>query len=121
MHKYMGKFFKLIIEDKITKWGILLSFLFIFLGLLITVIFFTQLPPFLPIYNKLPWGYARVGTKIEIFLPFLICIAITGTNSVISAKIYEKIPLLSRILCASALGASILYLIFIIQLIYLIK
>lgn len=117
----MQKFFKPIFEDTITKWGILSSFLFIFLGLLITLIYVKELPPFLPIYNKLPWGYARIGTKIQIFVPFLICIAIAVGNSIISTKIYEKIPLLSRILCASALGASILYLIFIAQLIYLIK
>lgn len=121
MHQYMRKFFKPILEDNITKWGIQLSFLFIFLGLLITIIFFRELPPFLPIYNKLPWGYARIGTKIEIFVPLLICIAVTVGNSIISTKIYEKVPLLSRILCAAALGASILYLIFIAQLIYLVK
>lgn len=117
----MQKIFKPLFEDKITKLGFILSIIFMLVGFIFILIFFRNLPPYLPIYNKLSWGYARVGRKIEIFIPFVITLMIVLINNIIGAKVYEKIPLLSRILSATALGSSVLFFIFIIQLIYLIR
>jgi len=117
----MQKLFKPIINDKITYWGFIISSLFLVLGFGAILSFFRFLPTYFPIYNKFAWGYSRVGSRWEIFVPFTITFVILVSNLFVSANIYQKVPLLARILCATTIGASVLFFIFIVQLVYLIK
>lgn len=72
-----------------------------------------HLPPFLPLYNKMAWGYARLGNKWEIFIPiFFVLICISG-NTYLGLKLQQKLPLLARFIFTTNLAISIFTAIFI--------
>src|SRR5690242_5005747 len=106
----MKNLFKNFPEDRIIAWGFNLSIFFILGSILITLVFYRFLPPFLPVYNKMPWGYARVGSKIEFFIPIAIALALYIVNFILSSYLYKKVILLARFLAAATvlLSASIL-------------
>lgn len=117
----MKKFFNLLWKDKITYWGFLASILFILTSFILIVLFYQKLPPFLPLYNKLPWGYSRIGRKIEIFIYFGLACIIFILNLILSAFIYKRIVLLARFLCMTTVIISLFVLIFTVQIIMLMK
>lgn len=116
----MKDFFKDLVQDK----AITLSLFFNGFFMLITIIFilftYWSLPPFVPIFNQLPWGDKRLGTTFTIFIPVFCAILIFAINSIASAAIYKKIPLVSRMLAAVSLLASILSGLFVARTIILI-
>jgi hypothetical protein len=116
----MKGLFKKINADKIIRLDTYFSFAFLFLHLIYIVILYSFLPPFLPLFNQMPWGEERLGTKIEIFLPFLISISFFSLNLFLALRLYEKMPLISRILSITSLLICILIFIFIVRTIQLI-
>ncbi len=116
----MKKLFKKINADKIMRLGTYLSIGLILLHLIYITFYYFYLPPFLPLYNQMQWGRDRLGNKIEIFLPLLITISFFALNLFLSLQIYEKMPLLSRILNITGLLICILTFIFIIQTVQLV-
>lgn len=115
----MNAFFKYIQADRILYAGFLISSIFIVLTILATLLFYRSLPPFIPLYNQLPWGESRLGTRIEIFIPSFMGILIFGTNIILSSLFYSKIPLVARIFSITSLLVSLLLLLFVIRLIQL--
>lgn len=116
----MKEFFKFIKSDKIIYFGFITSGILLFIAIVGVLALFQILPPFLPIYNKLPWGYARIGAKIELFIPIGIATSIFIFNSFLSKYAYKKVLLLGRILAAITLLVSISLFIYILQIIILI-
>ena len=108
----MQKIIKNIYKDKIAAWSFSLSMGLTVLMLLIIGIFYIYLPPFLPLYNKMAWGYARLGNRWEIFLPLLLIIAYVSLNTYIGIKLQPKIPLLARFVFVSSLAVSVFTVIF---------
>jgi hypothetical protein len=82
--------------------------------------FYLSLPPFLPLFNQLSWGEERLGTKIEIFLPVVIAILFLLFNFFLLNYLYEKMPLVARILGITTLLIAIISFIFILQTLHLI-
>jgi hypothetical protein len=117
----MKKFFKYLKQDKITYWTFLLSSLFILASLLGIIIFYKTLPPFLPLYNKMPWGYSRIGRKEEIFIYIGIAILFFFTNFFIAFHLYKKIALLARFLCLTTIMICFFVFIFSMQIILLMR
>lgn len=115
----MSAIFKTILDDKITKWGLVLSCIFLMLEIIFIAIFYFSLPPLLPLFNQMPWGERRLGIRVEIFIPALLSILFIVTNFFILSRLYEKTPLLSRILSITAFLASLLSFIFIAKTIHL--
>ncbi len=111
--------YKLILEDKITRWGLILSGIFLVLGIISIGIYYFSLPPLLPLFNQLPWGEKRLGSRPEIFIPVLLAILFLIINFITSARLYKKTPLLSRMLSITTLLASLLSFIFIVRTVYL--
>ncbi len=105
--------------DKIIKLGTYLSLSLIFLHLIIIAGFYVILPPYIPLYNQMSWGNDQIASKMEIFIPIFITSVFFIMNLFIGLKIYEKMPLLSRILSITALLLCILSIIFIIRIISL--
>lgn len=68
----------------------------------------------------MPWGEERLGIKIEIFLPFLITLLFFSLNFFISLRLYEKMPLVSRIVNITSVLLCVLSFIFVIRTIQLI-
>lgn len=117
--QFMNAFFKYIRADRILYAGFLISSVFILLTIAATLLFYRSLPPFIPLYNQLPWGESRLGTRIEIFIPSFMGILIFGANIILSSLFYSKIPLVARIFSITSLLVSLFLLLFIIRLIQL--
>lgn len=116
----MKEFFKDIRGDKTITFAFLIDILFIFLTIAYILFFYGKLPPFVPIFNQLPWGEQRLGPTITIFIPVLIAFLIFIINIFISTFIYKNIPLISRMFAAISLLIGILTFLFIIRTITLI-
>lgn len=117
---YMKDFFKNIGSDKTTRLGFAGSFSIGLIALVFALFYYNSLPPFIPIFNQLPWGEQRLGTISTIFIPISIVFLIFACNLILALLVYEKIPLASRILAISSLTISILVFFFMITTIQLI-
>lgn len=116
----MKKLIRRINADKIIRLATYNSLLIILFQLILIVIFYNSLPPVLPLFNQMPWGIERIGTKIEIFLPLLLTTIFTIMNLILGLRIHNKMPLVSRILSITGLLACILSFIFVLRTIQLI-
>ena len=116
----MKELFKKINADKIIRLGTYISLAFLAIHLIAVGIAYTFLPPYLPLFNQMPWGEGMLGIKIEIFIPFTIGLSFFILNLVLALRLYEKMPLVSRILSITSLIINILFMIFIIRTIQLI-
>lgn len=115
MNESFSKFF----QDKIIFFGFTSTIFFIFITFTIFLLFLRVLPPYLPIYNQMPWGEQRLGTKIEIAVPIIIVLVLGLSNLFFSKSIYEKMPLVARILAITSLSISFLALFFVVRTILL--
>ncbi len=111
----MKEFFKDVIEDKTTNWGFLMSLVVIIIAFIFTAFFYNHLPPFIPIFNQLPWGEERLGITLTIFIPIFISVLFFVINLITSSLIYKSIPLVSRLLAGTTLLISLLTFLFIIR------
>jgi hypothetical protein len=109
----MNGLFKLAINDKIVKYGMIISGSVILLEIIMIAIFYLSLPPLIPIFNQLPWGTQRLGSTIAFFIPTSLTLFFFVANFFIITLLHEKTPLLSRILSITTLLISILSLIFV--------
>lgn len=116
----MNSFYKYIISDKILLFGVSGSLFFIMASLLLCGIFYTKLPPFLPLFNQMSWGVARLGTKEEICIPILIASITLCINTILGKLIYEKTPLIARMLCITSLLITVFVFLFTIRTIQII-
>lgn len=108
---------KHILQDKFTFLGFLMSILFVLISVGYILISLNSLPPFLPLYNKLPWGYSRLGDKGEIFIPLGIVMVFLVGNIFTASYIYPKVPLLARLICLVSFFITLFTCIFIIKII----
>lgn len=69
----------------------------------IIIFFYPHLPPFVPLFNQMPWGVARLGTKDQLFIPVFISFIILLVNTTLANSMYGKTPLIARILSITCL------------------
>ena len=94
----MKEKFKLLISDQFIRISLMLSLLFIIPLIVIIIVFYNALPPFIPFFNSMPWGEQRLsGSEITIFLPLLL-VSILLINILIATSVYKKFVLISRII-----------------------
>ncbi len=116
----MNEFINSIRADKIILRCIILSLVFLGAHLLFLIIFFHLFPPYLPIYNQLPWGIERLGTKLEIFVPFMIILILSIINTLLQGPLNKKNSILARMITTTTVLINLLGLIFILRIILLI-
>ena len=116
----MKELIKHIKSDKIIKWGIIVASAILIIETVYVLITYTSLPPFLPLFNQMPWGESRLGAKIEIFLPILITVAFFIVNIILIARLYTSMPLASRIISITTLLITVLSCIFVTRTLLLI-
>lgn len=116
----MKDFFKDIRSDKTITLAFFINEFSVIASIIFILISYGHLPPFVPIFNQLPWGERRLGATITIFIPVLIAISILVINIFTSALTYKKTPLISRMLSAVSLLVGILTFLFIVKTITLI-
>lgn len=116
----MKGFFKNIFQDKTIALAFFINIFLIIAATVYILFFYVNLPPFVPVFNQLPWGEQRLGNQIAIFIPVIASLAILIINIFTSAWTYKKVPLISRMLAAISLLTGILTLLFSIKTITLI-
>jgi len=80
----MRKYFRNLKEDKLLLRLFIGSFLLIIITIVYIAVFYTKLPPLLPVFNQLAWGETRLGETWAIFIPSIVVLAILIINIFIS-------------------------------------
>lgn len=117
----MKNFFRSIFEDRQFSRITLSTIVVITVSLLFISLRFFSLPPFIPIFNQLPWGEQRIVVKIGIFLPFGLSILVFIVNLLSSVFIYKKNPLIARLLAVTSFLLALMTLLFIIRTIQIVS
>ena len=120
IHKFMKKFIKTLRADNIVFIGSIISLFFILVSMIVVGIYFSSLPPYLPLFHQLPWGIERLGRKLHFFLPGCYVSLIFLGNLFLSSVIYEKMPLVARIITITNVLLSLILFLFTIRTIQLI-
>jgi hypothetical protein len=107
-------------SDRITLRGFILSFILDIVTFIYILFNYKSLPPFVPIFNQLPWGDQRFTETSGIFITTIIFSFLFIANFIISLLIYNKSPLIARILAATSLLLAIMNFIFIVRTIFVI-
>lgn len=107
-------------KDKFIPYTFLISLLILVVTIIFILLNFRGLPPFIPIFNQLPWGDQRLVDTPGIFIPVGIYFLIFIFNFFFSGFLYKKNnPLLSRIIASVTLMLSIINFLFILKIIFL--
>lgn len=117
---YMNIFFNTLRSDKTFFYGFVIAIILLLLSIFSTLIFYIKLPPFIPLYNQMPWGEARLGTKLQIFIPTAVAIGVLIGNFLFSQTIYTKMPLVSRLLSITTLLIAFLTFLFTLRTLFII-
>lgn len=102
-------------NDKVLLRGYSINFFIIVLTFVYILLSFRNLPPFIPLFNQLPWGEARIAKTIWIFVIPFLSLSIFIFNLIYSELTYKKIPLIPRILVVTSFIVSILALLFVVR------
>jgi hypothetical protein len=113
----MRSFINNIVSDKLASRGFLISFLFMLFTLLYILVSYHNLPPFIPIFNQLPWGNDRLATTAGIFISTVIFGLIFIFNLIFTSLVYNKSPLIARMVAAVTLILAFMNFLFIIKII----
>lgn len=111
----MKEFFKDIAQDKTIVPAFFINGIFIIVTIIFILFSYRNLPPFIPIFNQLPWGEQRLGSSSTIFIPVLVALLIFIINIFAATFAYKKIPLVARMLAAISLLSSTLSCLFILK------
>lgn len=112
--------FNLLINDKLAKIAIFVSMFFLVPTIILIMFFYEKLPPYIPLFNSMPWGEQRLfSSSINIFFP-LVLIGVFLINTFFSAFIYKKYVLASRLLMLNSLLFFMLGFLAYIQILFLI-
>lgn len=116
----MKEFFKDIMRDKTARFGFLGALILSLLTFFYILLRYKDLPPFIPIFNQLPWGEQRLGTTLTIFIPILTAWVVIIFNLFISVLVYQKTPLVSRMIAITTFIVTILTFFFIAKTVVLV-
>ena len=109
-----------VFADKIMLLGFIISVMLLLIEILLISLMFHAFPPVVPVFNQMPWGVERLGSKDQLFTPLIIGIFILIGNFFFSSIIYQKIPLVARILCVTTVLVSLFSLLFFVRLMQII-
>jgi len=116
----MKNFINNIKADKLTFRGFIISFLLTLLTVFFIILNYEHLPPFVPVFNQLPWGNQRLIATPGIFIPVVIFAFVFIFNIIFTSVVYSKNPLIARIVAAVTLLISIMNFLFIVRTILII-
>ncbi len=116
----MKGFSKELLKDRIILWGFIFTIVILFLNIVFVLIKLASLPPYIPIFNQLPWGDERLSSSTSIFLPIAIVIFFSLVNIFISSFIYSRSQVVARMLSITNTLMSFLSFLLILRTVYLI-
>lgn len=106
--------------DSVGWWSFWISCFIFFVDFVVIAILYHTLPPYLPLYNHMPWGYERLGSTIQIVIPLSIPLFLFIANTIYAGIIREKNILLSRFLYITNLSLALFVTIFLLRLLQVI-
>jgi len=116
----MKDFLSNIRKDRIILNEFVVSFIISAVTIIFVLINYKSLPPFIPIFNQLPWGNERLIETPGIFVPIVLYFIVFIFNLIFSSILYRgNNPLLGRIIAAITLLIAVMNLIFIVRAILL--
>lgn len=108
------------LKDNIVRISLSTSLLLLFAQSALLFITYKDLPPYVPVFNSMPWGDDRLFTsQILFFLPLLLLL-IFLINNFFGTLFYKKYTLASRILSFNAFLFIILGIVGYVQILILI-
>ena len=116
----MKKYFNYLSLDRLVLRLYIITFILIIATIAYTLFNYGKLPPLLPIFNQLPWGEERLSGGSGIFIPGAAASLIFLFNIFLSALIYTRSPLISRILAITSFLTALLSFLFTLRTIALI-
>ena len=116
----MNEIIKVIKSDKVLSWSFLIILFLLLIHAGFILLNLSKLPPYLPLFNQLAWGEKRIGSRNEIFIPIIISCTIFFCNFVLLSFLYQKTPLIARIICITTLLTSFFTLLFVMRTVWLI-
>lgn len=102
-------------SDRLIFRGFIINLLIIVITIFYILLSYRNLPPFLPLFNQMPWGEERIAKTAWIFIIPLISLTIFIFNLIYSAITYRKIPLIPRMLVITSFIVSVLALLFVVR------
>jgi len=111
----MKDFIKNITSDKLALRGFFISFLLMLFTVIYILINYSNLPPFIPVFNQLPWGNERLTSTLGIFIPSIIFGFVFIFNIIFTSIVYNKSPLIARMVAAVTLILAFMNFLFIIR------
>jgi len=115
---FMRGLFKALQKDSVLNWSFWATVSIVAITVGSIGISYINLPPFIPLYNQLPWGYARLGKTYELFIPPLVVLILLFLNTFVGLRLAEKYPLLARFLFLTIIGLALFTCIFVERLIF---
>ncbi|HXS14906.1 MAG TPA: hypothetical protein VN711_02170 [Candidatus Saccharimonadales bacterium] len=112
----MKEFFRSVQQDAVGAWSFWVTTLLFVTILCGIAVLYRSLPPYLPLYNHMPWGYSRLGVSYEIFVPLGTAIIFVVVNTFLGKYLRSSYPLLARFLFAANASLAFFTLIFFLRL-----
>ena len=116
----MKEEFKILLSDRVNKYGLIVSLLFIAIGFVVFLINVWQLPPLLPLFYNRPWGVPQLGEPMHLLSLLLASLGILVINLTLALALYRNIILLSRMLVWGSALVSLLATTAVVRVIFLI-
>lgn len=120
MLSFMNAFIKTIQSDKTVFLSLVFAVLLTLLHLSYLAFSYASLPPLLPLFHQMPWGEGRLGAKPQIVFPVTLAVVTIALNALLAGRLYERLPLLARILALTTLLVSVLGFLFSVRTVLLI-
>lgn len=102
-------------NDNFLMRGFFINLFVIFISLLYILVNYGNLPPFIPLFNQLPWGEDRIAETVWIFVIPGLSLLVFLFNLIYSSFTYKNTPLIPRILVITSFMVSVLALLFIVR------
>lgn len=115
----MSEEFKLLLADKMNRYGIVVSILVLLFGFILFAFKVWRLPPFVPIFYHRPWGMPQLGMPYHLLIVLGCSLGLLVVNVTIAQMLHRSIILLSRILIWVSVLISLLTTIAVVRVLFL--
>lgn len=94
----MKENFKILLKDKMIRVLFIFAFGLLVVHIFLVALFYPNLPPYIPFFNSMPWGDARlIPSYLILSLPVVLC-TVFVINLAFELQLYRKFPLTARVL-----------------------
>jgi hypothetical protein len=107
-------------RDKVIRFGLGSSLLFIAIQIVLGLVLVTKLPPEVPLFYSRPWGERQLASPFLLFLLPVVSILVLFVNSLLATTVFKKEPLVSRLMLIFSTVISFLCLVTFIKISFLV-